>query len=184
MIQIQTEFAWSPHPRLTTSVVLDGVIIHKIQKDWQGQLETDEERDALSRYINRQHEEVEKIVRANQEFILDYGKPRKEDFDYQKVLEIEGVRKAFLLSADGLLTPCRDEEIEAEKVRLFERLFELVEFLDQMTRMGGMEEAYLLVNEDKLMIFKYKNNYLIITLDPDAPPKETARKVVELLKAA
>jgi hypothetical protein len=120
MIQIQTEFAWSPHARITTSVILDGVLIHKIQKEWDSPLETDEEKQAVSKLINKQHNEVEKIIRTNQDFILDYGKPKKKETDFEAVLEIDGVSRAFLLSGDGIMTPFTDEEIEIEKVHLFE----------------------------------------------------------------
>jgi hypothetical protein len=184
MIQIQTEFAWTPHPRITTCVMLDGVILHKIQKDWEGNLDTDEDRKVVSRIINKQHDEVDGIVNSNQDFILNYIDANKKDTDFSTIIEIEGVRKAFLLTPDGLMTPFREEEIEIEKVQLFERLFELVEFLDKMTRWGGMQESYLVLDEDKIMIFKYKDNFLIITIDDTASPKETAKKVVELLKAA
>lgn len=184
MIQIQTEFAWNPHPRITTSIVLDGVVIHKIQKEWKGKLETEEEQQIIGRYINRQHDEVEKIVKSNEDFILNYTKASRKEMDFDGIIEIEGVRRAFLLTSDGLMTPFREEEIELEKVQLFEKLFELVEFLDHMTRMGGMDEAYLVLNEDRILIFRFRDNFLIITLDESASAKDTARKVVEFLKAA
>lgn len=184
MIQIQTEFAWSPHARITTSVILDGVLIHKIQKEWDSPLETDEEKQAVSKLINKQHNEVEKIIRTNQDFILDYGKPKKKETDFEAVLEIDGVSRAFLLSGDGILTPFTDEEIEIEKVHLFENLFELVEFLDLTTSLGGMQEGFLVLDDDRIMIFKYKVSYLIVVLTQSASSKDTARRVIDFIKAA
>lgn len=184
LIQIQTEFAWHPHPRITTTVVLDGVVIHKIQKNWESSLENEEEQSVVSNYINKQHKEVERIVKSNQEFILNHGKSANKDVDFQGILRIDGVEKAFLLSADGLMTPFRDEEIELEKVKLFESLFELIEFVDQLTKWGPMNEAYLVVDGDRIMIFRYGDHFIIITIDEEASSAETARKVVEFLKAA
>ncbi|MBD3382313.1 MAG: hypothetical protein GF404_08965 [candidate division Zixibacteria bacterium] len=184
MIQIQTEFAWSPHARITTSVILDGVLIHKIQKEWDSPLETDDEKQAVSKLINKQHNEVEKIIRTNQDFILDYGKPKKKETDFEAVLKIDGVSRAFLLSGDGILTPFTDEEIEIEKVHLFENLFELVEFLDLTTSLGGMQEGFLVLDDDRIMIFKYKESYLIVVLTQSASSKDTARRVIDFIKAA
>jgi hypothetical protein len=184
LIQIQTEFAWHPHPRITTTVVLDGVVIHKIQKDWEGSLESEEEQGVVINYINKQHEEVERIVKSNRDFILNHGRSKKKDVDFQGILRIEGVERAFLLSADGLLTPFRDEEIELEKVKLFESLFDLIEFVDQLTKWGPMNDAYLVVDGDRVMIFRYGDHFIIITIDELASSAETARKVVEFLKAA
>ncbi|HDS00963.1 MAG TPA: hypothetical protein ENO22_07735 [candidate division Zixibacteria bacterium] len=184
MIQIQTEFAWHPNARITTSVVLDGVIIHKIQKEWNGPLETDDEQELIRKYINRQHDEVEKIIRTNQEFILNYSKTQGKDNDFENIIGIEGVASAFLLSSDGLMTPFREEEIDVRMVQLFERLFELVEFLDHMTRWGSMHEAYLVLKEDRIMIFRYRESFLIVVLEKDASPGETAKRVMTFLKAA
>ncbi len=184
MIQIQTEFAWHPKARITTSVILDGVVIHKIQKEWKGQLETEEEQTMVGKYINRQHNEVEKIIKSNQEFILNYSKTAGNDVEFDNIIDLEGVARAFLLSADGLMTPFREEEIEMQKVQLFERLFELVEFLDHMTRWGSMDEAYLVLDEDRIMIFRYRDSFLIIVLDEEASPKDTAKRVLTFLKAA
>jgi hypothetical protein len=184
LIQIQTEFAWHPHTRVTTTVVLDGVVIHKIQKDWEASLESEEEQSVVSNYINKQHDEVERIVKSNKNFILNHGRSKKKDVDFQGILRIEGVERAFLLSADGLMTPFRDEEIEMERVKLFESLFELIEFVDQLTKWGPMNEAYLVVDGERVMIFRYGDHFIIITIDELASTSETARKVVEFLKAA
>ena len=184
MIQIQTEYAWTPHPRITTSVVLDGVIIHKIQKDWQGNLESDEERKIVSQLINKQHDEVETIIESNREIILNYSQKVEKKADFSAINRITGVRKALLLTADGVISPFNDEKVDPAQIKMFEQLFELVEVVDFCTRLGTMEEAYLVLDQDRIMIFKYKENYLIITIEEKASPSETAKKIVDFLKAA
>lgn len=184
MIQIQTEYAWTPHPRITTSVVLDGVIIHKIQKDWKGNLESDEERNIVSQLINKQHDEVESIINSNRDIILNYSQNPEKKSDFSAINQIAGVRKALFLTSDGIISPFNDEEIDPGQIKMFEQLFELVEVVDFCTRLGTMEEAYLVIDQDRIMIFKYKDEYLIVTLEEEASSRDTAKKIVEFLKAA
>jgi len=184
MIQIQTEYAWTPHPRITTSVVLDGVIIHKIQKDWQGNLESDGERKIVSQLINKQHNEVESIIESNREIILNYSRMPDKKTDFSAIKRITGVRTALLLTADGVISPFNDEKVDPAQIKMFEHLFELVEVVDFCTRLGTMEEAYLVIDQDRIMIFKYKENYLIVTIEEKASPGYTAKKIVDFLKAA
>lgn len=184
MIQIQTEYAWTPHPRITTSVVLDGVIIHKIQKNWQGDLESDEERRVVQQLINKQHDEVESIIESNRDLILNYSLKQEKKTDFGAINSIEGVKRALLLTTDGVISPFNDDKVDPAQVKMFEQLFELIEVVDYCTRLGTMEEAYLVVDEDRIMIFKYKDNYLIVTIEEKASPRDTAKRIVDFLKAA
>ena len=184
IIQIQTEFAWTPHPRITTSVVLDGVVIHKIQKDWTSDLDSDEERRIVSQLINKQHDEVESIIESNRDIILNYSQRHEKKTDFSSINQIEGVRRALLLTTDGVISPFNDEKVDPAQVKMYEQLFELIEVVDFCTRLGTMEEAYLVVDEDRIMIFKYKENYLIVTIEEKASPRDTAKRIVDFLKAA
>ena len=62
VLQIQTEFSYRPHARVTTSVFLDGVVLHKVQKDWEAPTESEPQQMALEKFINFQHSEVVSIV--------------------------------------------------------------------------------------------------------------------------
>jgi hypothetical protein len=54
-IQIQTEFAVYPHPRVTTTVILSGRVLHKEEKAWADSTETPEEQAALESFLHKQH---------------------------------------------------------------------------------------------------------------------------------
>jgi hypothetical protein len=55
LFQIQTEFARRPHTRVTSSVVLDGRIVHKTGCEWTGDLAESDDREALEALIAKQH---------------------------------------------------------------------------------------------------------------------------------
>ena len=54
-VQIQTEFAVYPRPRVTTSVVLAGQVIHKEEKLWEAETESPEGQKELESCLQRQH---------------------------------------------------------------------------------------------------------------------------------
>ncbi|MEW5874549.1 MAG: hypothetical protein AB1752_05130 [Candidatus Zixiibacteriota bacterium] len=64
LFQVQTEFAHRPHPRVTSSVILDGRIVHKTDKEWSGGMESEAERAALDALIADQHKATLEMVQA------------------------------------------------------------------------------------------------------------------------
>lgn len=61
-LQVQTEYANRPYPRLTTSVLSSGRVIHKIEKKLTEPVSTVEAQSLMEQAIQRQHQEVLLIV--------------------------------------------------------------------------------------------------------------------------
>ena len=75
LLQIQTEFAYRPRPRITTSVVVDGCTVHKVDRDWVDDLNLEQNRLRLDIELDEQHREVmAQIVNRAAEFV-EMGKP-------------------------------------------------------------------------------------------------------------
>jgi hypothetical protein len=70
LLQIQTEFAHRPRPRITTSVVVDGCTVHKVDRGWVDDLSLEENRLRLDIELDEQHREImAQIVDRAAEFI-------------------------------------------------------------------------------------------------------------------
>ncbi len=67
LLQIQTEYAYHPYPRITTSIQSEGQVLHKIEKRLEAEIATIEEQQQMEEVMRRQHSEVEEIVRRQQE---------------------------------------------------------------------------------------------------------------------
>ena len=65
-VQIQTEFATMPKPRVTTSVVLGGRVLHKEDQLWKTETESPEGQKELETALKRQHIEVHDKVESQQ----------------------------------------------------------------------------------------------------------------------
>ncbi|MCX6826323.1 MAG: hypothetical protein NTV06_03495, partial [candidate division Zixibacteria bacterium] len=63
-LQIQTEYAYRPTPRLTTTVFAGGQVIHKIEKELSAGTITPEDKMKIEGLLRRQHMEVVAIVNS------------------------------------------------------------------------------------------------------------------------
>ena len=63
LFQVQTEFAQRPRTRVTSSVVLDGRIVHKTDREWSGDLANPDDCAALESLIAEQHKSTLDIVK-------------------------------------------------------------------------------------------------------------------------
>lgn len=64
-LQVQTEYAYRPYPRLTTTVLNNGQLLHKIEKKLEKPISSIEERSVMEDKMKVQHSEVVKIIQAN-----------------------------------------------------------------------------------------------------------------------
>ncbi|HHI02853.1 MAG TPA: hypothetical protein ENL22_04980, partial [candidate division Zixibacteria bacterium] len=62
-IQIQTEFASRPNPRLTTSIFSKGQVMHKVEQELQSQITSFEDKIRVEDKLRKQHFEVLKTLK-------------------------------------------------------------------------------------------------------------------------
>lgn len=72
-LQLQTEYASRPAPRITTTISRDGRVLHKIERELLKTIESIEEQQHIERVIRRQHDDISEIIR-NPEFDIKLGK--------------------------------------------------------------------------------------------------------------
>jgi len=75
LFQVQTEFAQRPRTRVTSSVVLDGRIVHKTDVEWDGNLSDPDDYAALEVLIADQHKATLDLVRERATEFLGPNSP-------------------------------------------------------------------------------------------------------------
>jgi hypothetical protein len=65
LYQIQTEYAYRPYARITTSIANNGQVVHKIEKKLEKPIESLDEQSKIEDRIKQQHLEVVGILRHN-----------------------------------------------------------------------------------------------------------------------
>lgn len=151
-LQLQTEYAYRPYPRITTTVSSSGQVLHKIERKLKRAIESFEEQQKVEEAIRRQHSEVSSVI-EQQTFVASLGfKDKLEEkwnglslFD--QIASIPGVEKIFKLDTDGHFYSSENGN-EFKKVfsTIFKNLRDLLEVFSQlpgdpMTRERGVYEV-------------------------------------------
>ncbi|MBU0983079.1 MAG: hypothetical protein KKA42_04365 [candidate division Zixibacteria bacterium] len=64
-IQVQTEYAYRPVPRITTTILQDGRVLHKVERGLDKAISSLEEKVRMEETIRRQHVEVLGIIKTD-----------------------------------------------------------------------------------------------------------------------
>jgi hypothetical protein len=147
LFQVQTEFAQRPRPRVTSSVVLDGRIVHKTDLEWDGDLSNPDEYTALDALIAEQHKSTLAIVRERAEEFLAPASPTPVEDGYpeptfrdtiEEVLRTVDYTIAFYeFDSEGeIVYRSTFRDVVADWEREFEAISALVFGLPNIIRVG------------------------------------------------
>lgn len=147
-LQIQSEYACRPNPRLTTSVTCDGQVVHKVQQDLTSPISTLEEKTKVEKLLRKQHLEVIEIVNG-EDFSLNLTfkiKPMIETKSLSlidKLATIGGVEKVYRIDNDGHFDSSNvSDTFKKQFSAVFKSLFEVLDVFSQIP--GGMREKGVL----------------------------------------
>ncbi len=170
-LQVQTEYAFRPYPRLTTTVLNDGQVLHKIEKKLDRPIKSVEEQSEIERMIKRQHADVVSIIEENAA-----GKPamiqvlKESHSDYltlaDRIKAIPGVKTIFDLDNEGnFLRHENAEQFRKAYSAVFKGLKELIEIFGMipgvtMTREKGVYE----VEKDRLYLVSCGDEVCVVTV--------------------
>lgn len=185
VVQIQTEFACRPRPRVATTVCLEGVVINKIQKDWEGPVESAAQQHSVERFINRQHDEVVTIIESQKHKLVNGHRGKTVNEKLKKISTVWGVLGAWLLSEEGIMTTDASGGPKLEEYApLFEGLVSLCSLLSSVSALGKSLDGDIILDEDRLLILRQGNSYFIAAIDPAANPVELLATLRTTLEAA
>jgi len=185
LLQIQTEFSWRPRPRVATTVSLDGVVLHKIQKDWDAPLETDEQKKVVENFVNKQHDEVVEVIKAKKKELVKGHKGKGISSALADLTELKGVYAAWCLTRKGVVTSdSGGKELLPEYISLFENLVSLCEFLAETTAVGDFVEGRIVLEEDNLIVMRKDKQIFVIGFDNVDRAQELVTEIRNVIEAA
>lgn len=102
--QLQTEYAWRPMPRVTTTISASGRVIHKVERELNGPVESLEEQHTVEIIIRRQHAEISAVVKDKKssvplesvESVSTVGMTLQD-----RIAQVEGVSHVYRLDNEG-----------------------------------------------------------------------------------
>lgn len=105
-LQVQTEYASRPYPRVTTTVLNSGQVIQKVERKLEHAVETLEEQSRIEAAIQQQHGEVLALIEKGapvEKCGLVEHKPHESapHSTYDRLTSVVGLQCLYRLGADG-----------------------------------------------------------------------------------
>ncbi|SYZ73864.1 hypothetical protein TRIP_C60134 [Candidatus Zixiibacteriota bacterium] len=145
-IQIQTEYAYRPTPRLTTSIFSGGQVIRKVEKELGSPISSLEDKFKVEGLLRKQHMEVIEILNNNHEFAASLfpsdgsaSSPARRLPLAERLAKLSGVEKIFRIDNDGNFESGNlSDEFRKRFSSLFRNLRELLDIFQNLP--GGKRE--------------------------------------------
>ena len=145
-LQIQTEYARIPVPRITTTILRDGQVLHKVQRELENQITTLELQASTEEIIKRQHAEVISILKSDSNDdplgFKDKIKTEEKTLDCGDALKaISGVHSVYRLDNEGRFKGSNTSEHFKEKFSpLFQDIHALLDIFSLVPGIGITRE--------------------------------------------
>ena len=187
-LQIQTEYAYRPYARITTTIIHNGQVLHKIEKKLEKPIESFEEQAIMENRMKKQHLDVVSIIKENdassllqksdsqkikispqdkvEPLIAPNASPKEFSFD-DKFKAIAGVKYVYHLNIDGeFVNKIESDNFKKSFSVVFKSIAELIEIFTLMpgvtfSRQCGVYE----VEKNKLYLVSSGDDIYFVLID-------------------
>ena len=120
-LQVQTEYASRPYPRVTTTVLNSGQVIQKVERKLERAVESLDEQRRIEADIQQQHGEVldliEKEALVEKRGSVTHKPPESAPHSiYDRLTSVVGLQRLYRLGADGAF-------VSSNASRQFKKIF-------------------------------------------------------------
>ena len=164
VLQIQTEYAYRPLPRITTTVLNNGRVLHKIERSLDRAVETIDEQAKTEVIIKRQHSEVMSILQGDtplspfsptesQSIVVPIAeKAIAEPTGEEKIRKIPGVTHVYTLDNEGnFFTDNSSDQFQKMFSPIFRNIKDLIELFGRERGVGiTREQGVVEIEQDRL----------------------------------
>lgn len=196
VLQVQTEFAMRPRPRVTSSVVVDGRIVHKTDREWTENLETEENRQKLEAAIGEQHKATMALVHERAvEFtgelstVATPGGSGYEASTFRDTIEevlrtVPYIMALYEFNTEGqIVYRAQFRDMVAEWDREFEAISAIVFGMPSVIRVGDFRQGIVFFGAENLITARIKGRAFGIMTDPEATVEHLRRDFPEFFEA-
>jgi hypothetical protein len=140
---VQTEYAHRPNPRITTTILDNGRVLHKVERQLDRTIESLEEQRKTEVTLVRQHTEVMSIIQNDPSAVNESKFPSPEPIDvsplsaHDRIKAIPGVQMVIQMENDGTFSsPEMTMEFQKQFAFVFKNLRELLELFERVPGVG------------------------------------------------
>ncbi|MEE8577985.1 MAG: hypothetical protein V3T31_12080 [candidate division Zixibacteria bacterium] len=174
-LQLQTEYAPRPAPRITTTISSNGQVMHKVERPLDRPIETFEQQRHTERLMRRQHDEISVIIQQESFAAVLNLPPMSAEVGQGKTItdrlrDIPGVTHIFRLDHEGNF-------VGKDSAKLFRKSFSAVsnslrDLISLFARLPGVDGAHETgvceIEPNRLYFASVGSEYLFIVIPPDA----------------
>ncbi|MFZ5978995.1 MAG: hypothetical protein ACOYVF_00030 [Candidatus Zixiibacteriota bacterium] len=144
-LQIQTEYSGRPTPQITTTIIRDGQVVHKIRRDLERPIGSVEEQNRMEITMQKQHADVLDIIqsefynpmRFGHEAVKSHNRPPLRE----RLANIPGVKKIFTVDNDGnFKTEKGSKQFQQMFAPIFKNMQELMKLFSRLPGVGKTRE--------------------------------------------
>lgn len=187
--QMQTEFASIPRPRVTTTIFDQGRVLHKIEQEIGGPIESIEMMHRVEDVIKTQHSEISRTIREK-------GLPSQPDalrkapekkLRSERIRQLDQVERVYLITSEGRFSG--EKEVTARFKKTFKHIFrelpELINVFASLPGKGGgviREEGIYEVEPGRILLASTGVEFYLILLKAETRYEDVAGDIREILQ--
>jgi len=174
-LQLQTEYAARPYPRITTTIINDGRVIHKVEKKLKQPVESIEEQQRIESAMRHLHKEISSVVEENPfNFEHGIGGPPKPKTIPDQLKAVPGVRRLLQMNADGsFVGEGPSDAFKSIYKDLLKSLNELMAIFDPLpSNNGERQKGVYEVEPNKLYFISAGSTFYFLLCEPTDPPTD------------
>ncbi len=155
-IQVQTEYAYRPYPRITTTILSDGQVLHKVEKKLEQPISSPDEQTRVEGFIKNQHGVVLEAIEedsagAQPPAVNEPVVPDGDISEYERLAGIAGVNKIYHLDANGNFIGVNgSQQFQRSFGRIFKNLKDVMDIFVQLPPGDKREKGVYEVERDSL----------------------------------
>jgi len=150
---IQTEFALRPEPRVTTTVIFNGRVVHKDNYVCTPEILEEASRDLLETILAEQHKKVKEALQKEKGRGTPSAKPEKSptpvdksqqtDIIRENLSKIKGVKEVLVIDPASLNKPTKFEDLlySSNYENLVAKVLGFALEIQNMSRLGSIKEV-------------------------------------------
>ncbi|MFH0931095.1 MAG: hypothetical protein V1890_04065 [Candidatus Zixiibacteriota bacterium] len=181
IFQVQTEFVTRPNPKVVSSIILDGKLIHKVEKIWKGKL-NEENQEKLEQFLKKEHESVTRALKKNPFDFLS----GEEGFQNQieKLSLLKEIENPFILRYNGsiLYPEKKEDEFLKGLSKILARALRLGQALTDFSEIGEIRSGVLEYPPHKIIWVYYNEKLWGAFLKKGSPIDDTIKTMGNLIQ--
>lgn len=172
-VQVQTEYATRPSPRVTTTLSFQGQVLHKVERALEKPVDTFEEQRSIEQEMRQQHDEILGIIQSESYVSAMKLEPRTPEAErrmtaYERLTAVPDVQRVFRVDNDGILMESQaSEEFQRAFSVIFKNLAELMDLFARLPGSNGLrEQGVYEIDRSHLYFASIGTECFFIVVDP------------------